>query len=360
MEKKSLRKIKKWIIAAAIFTQTLGSAYGNLNFQAGAMEDGTFLLTVNGSISSGDAYIFAKQIDSFKQDNMPLSQIWLNSLGGNVADALKMSLIISSNNLTTVVPNRWECVSACVLLFGAGIRRHAFPESIIGVHRISINEIDNDQARSLSLDMDTVYTAMNFPENIKYKMLTTPPNDVYYLTTIDKKNISTTYSNTKQVDTSYRNSGISAPRVIITKKDRSESRALNQKAIIQIRSNQFISAIANLETAKKIYPSDAEVLGNLGYAYYMIGDYTAAQMNLTSSLKLAPRRGSSWNNLGLVLASTNQIEWAVNCFINYWNFSKNKKAATNQFLSWEQERPGTGIDIASKRARSTLGIYSPE
>lgn len=51
MEKKSLRKIKKWIIAAAIFTQTLGSAYGNLNFQAGAMEDGTFLLTVNGSIS---------------------------------------------------------------------------------------------------------------------------------------------------------------------------------------------------------------------------------------------------------------------------------------------------------------------
>ena len=100
MEKKSLRKIKKWIIAAAIFTQTLGSAYGNLNFQAGAMEDGTFLLTVNGSISSGDAYIFAKQIDSFKQDNMPLSQIWLNSLGGNVADALKMSLIISSNNLT--------------------------------------------------------------------------------------------------------------------------------------------------------------------------------------------------------------------------------------------------------------------
>lgn len=147
MEKKSLRKIKKWIIAAAIFTQTLGSAYGNLNFQAGAMEDGTFLLTVNGSISSGDAYIFAKQIDSFKQDNMPLSQIWLNSLGGNVADALKMSLIISSNNLTTVVPNRWECVSACVLLFGAGIRRHAFPESIIwigpyiSIHFLSLNPL---------------------------------------------------------------------------------------------------------------------------------------------------------------------------------------------------------------------------
>jgi hypothetical protein len=172
MEKKSLRKIKMDNRGCNIYSDFRVCIW-NLNFQAGAMEDGTFLLTVNGSISSGDAYIFAKQIDSFKQDNMPLSQIWLNSLGGNVADALKMSLIISSNNLTTVVPNRWECVSACVLLFGAGIRRH-FPESIIGVHRISINEIDNDQARSLSLDMDTVYTAMNFPENIKYKMLTTP------------------------------------------------------------------------------------------------------------------------------------------------------------------------------------------
>ncbi|MGN2429273.1 hypothetical protein ACTFJG_25880, partial [Klebsiella electrica] len=73
---------------------------------------------------------------------------------------------------------------------------------------------------------------------------------------------------------------------------------------------------------------------------------------------------SAWEEMTCLfapsLASTNQIEWAVNCFINYWNFSKNKKAATNQFFSWEQERPGTGIDIASKRARSTLGIYSPE
>ncbi|MGP3363888.1 hypothetical protein [Klebsiella quasipneumoniae] len=42
MEKKSLRKIKKWIIAAAIFTQTLGSAYGNLNFQAALLNKSDF------------------------------------------------------------------------------------------------------------------------------------------------------------------------------------------------------------------------------------------------------------------------------------------------------------------------------
>lgn len=90
----------------------------------------------------------------------------------------------------------------------------------------------------------------------------------------------------------------------------------------------------------------------------MIGDYTAAQMNLTSSLKLAPRRGSSWNNLGLVLASTNQIEWAVNCFINYWNFSK-IKSGNKSVLFMGARTSRTGIDIASKELVLPLGFIHP-
>ncbi|MFG6657410.1 hypothetical protein ACG0Z5_23625 [Scandinavium sp. M-37] len=351
-----MRHIAKLIFIFLLFTNV---AYATLQFQTQALEDGTFVLIVDGAISSGDAQLFARKINSFRQDNTPLAEVWLNSPGGVVDDALTMSLIISENHLTTAVPNRWRCVSACVLLFGAGAHRYAMPESIIGVHRISINATDTDFARSLSLDMDKIYTEMNFPENVKYKMLTTPPSDVYYLTFQDKQNISVRYSNAQQVNASYSRAGISSPSVVITRGDRTEARELNQKAILQIRSGQYYLAIQNLEAAKSIYPSDAEVLGNLGYAYYMSNNLSAAQMNLTSSLQIAPQRGSSWNNLGLVLASTNQIEWATKCFIKYWNYSSNKRMATNQFFSWEQQRPGSGIDIASKQARAALGLNAP-
>lgn len=351
--------MREFVKSIIIFLLSSNVANATLQFQTQALENGTFVLIADGDISSGDAQLFARRINSFRQDNTPLTEVWLNSPGGVVDDALTMSLIISENNLTTVVPNRWQCVSACVLLFGAGAHRYAMPESIIGVHRISINATDTDFARSLSLDVDKIYTEMNFPENVKYKMLTTPPNDVYYLTGQDKQNISVRYSNTQQVNASYSRAGISSPSVVITRGDRAEARELNQKAIQQIRSGHYYPAIKNLEAAKSIYPSDAEVLGNLGYAYFMVDDLSAAQMNLTSSLKIAPHRGSSWNNLGLVLASTNQIEWATRCFINYWNYSSNKRMATNQFFSWEQQRPGSGIDIASKRARAALGLDSP-
>lgn len=351
-----MRHIAKLIFIFLLFTNV---AYATLRFQTQALEDGTFLLIVDGTIELGDSDSFSRVITSFRQDNIPLTEILLNSRGGNVSVARIMSATISKYKLATVVPDQWECSSSCVLLFGAGVYRYAYPGSRIGVHRISVGGLDTNLARSASLDMDELYTRMNFPQNVKYKMLTTPPNKVYYLTEEDKRNISHLYSDTQKVDEIYNNAGVTTPHIIITRGDRAEARELNKKAIQQIRSGQYYPAIQNLEAAKSIYPSDAEVLGNLGYAYYMSNNLTAAQMNLTSSLQIAPRRGSSWNNLGLVLASTNQIEWATKCFINYWNYSSNKKMATNQFFSWEQQRPGSGIDIASKQARAALGLNAP-
>lgn len=68
----------------------------------------------------------------------------------------------------------------------------------------------------------------------------------------------------------------------------------------------------------------------------MLTNLSAAQMNLTSSLNITRRCSLSQNNPGLVIASTNQIEWATKCFINYWSYLSNKRMATNQFFSWEQ------------------------
>lgn len=109
--------------------------------------------------------------------------------------------------------------------------------------------------------------------------------------------------------------------------------------------------ISHLLWEEYIYLADSEVLGNLGYAYYMIRDYNNARLNLTSSLKIKPDRGSSWNNLGMVLAENGDGDWAEKCFINYWNYSSNKEAATDQLYYWRESFPGT---LLSNTAASTI------
>lgn len=91
----------------------------------------------------------------------------------------------------------------------------------------------------------------------------------------------------------------------------------------------------------------------------MVGNLDSAQNELTSALRLMPNRGATWNNLGLVMSARGDISWAAESFVKYWNYSSNKKAATNQFFYWESIRPGTALEQASRIARAQLGLTAP-
>lgn len=135
-----------------------------------------------------------------------------------------------------------------------------------------------------------------------------------------------------------------------------QSYQLNRDAVNLIHRNQLSSAIQVLKRANSMNRNSAEILGNLGYAYYLSGDLARAQKTLYASLQHNPKRGASWNNLGLVFAAQNKVQQAIKCFVNYWNYSTNKNAATNQFYEWEENQPGTPLDSAAKGARQVLGI----
>ena len=136
----------------------------------------------------------------------------------------------------------------------------------------------------------------------------------------------------------------------------SQSYQLNRNAVNLIHNNQLSSAIQILKKANSMNPNSAEILGNLGYAYYLSGDLARPQKTLYASLQHNPKRGASWNNLGLVYAAQNKVQQAIKCFVNYWHYSTNKNAATNQFYEWEEDQPGTPLDNAAKGARQVLGI----
>jgi tetratricopeptide (TPR) repeat protein len=353
--------MKKFITKLIVFLQCILFSYSAnaIEFYSNVNEDGTMSLILNGNIVPNDSLQFSRILKSFEKHGVPVQEIVLNSGGGDVIESAKMAQSILKRNISTLVLQGDTCASACVLLFASGYNRTIYSGAKIGVHRVSSGEQDDSFARYMSINMNEVYKNLGVPDEIRLAMLDTPPDKMHWLKPKEMQLFASHKPNLSASSQILSSGGIVAPLPVITKGDRSQARALNKQAIQLIRSGQYQVAIAKLEKAKSIYPSDSEVLGNLGYAYYMVGNYSQAQMNLTTSLKLSPKRGATWNNLGLVLASTNQIEWATKCFVNYWSYSGNKRAATNQFFYWEQEVPGSGIDIASKRARAVLNIIDP-
>ena len=326
------------------------------NIDVGVAENGSPYMVFNGNINEGDANTFHQLLDNYQKLNKPIESLILNSSGGSVFEGTAIVNDILNYKLNTIVLDGDVCASACFALFAAGKLRMSYPNSKIGVHRASLQGIDNDMARGTSIDMLKLYSLLNVPDDIQLAMIKTEPNSIYWLNLAQKKKISylqPNISEAKEVVEPY----VQPRNTTATKEQRLLARKLNEQGIQYIRTNQFTYAVNVLEQSKSIYPTDAEVLGNLGYAYFMLQDLTKAEYNLTSSLKIKENRGSTWNNLGLVKSFQGDVNWATKCFINYWNYSKNKKAATDQFFYWEAQRPGTYLDQASKNARQALGIY---
>lgn len=323
----------------------------------GVSREGIPYATLTGEIKTGDGAQFKYLINSWKNKGYTPVIIFLNSPGGAVYESYSIISTVLENGINTNVGPGDICASACVGIFAAGKYRILDPNSKVGVHRISVAGADNDLARSSSIGMIKIYKSLNIPERIRLKMIETDPNEMYFLNKKEKEEFSSTIGDLNAVKLAVKESNIPIKTRTITTGDRKKSRALNESAITYIRSNRYTNAIINLEEANALSPTDAEILGNLGYSYYMVGRYPEAQRALTASLKLKSKRGSSWNNLGLVLSALGNEDWAVDCFVNYWNFSKNKEAATKQFFYWENQRPNTTLDRASKRARLKLGLY---
>lgn len=353
MLKYTLRKAIAALCLAASFS-TFGAS-----IDVGVSREGWSYAMITGEITEGDGARFRQVINLWKkQRNMP-QMVFLNSPGGDVYEGYALMNTVLDYKLRTFVIDDAQCASACVAVFAAGSYRYADPGSHIGVHRAAVMGSDNDYARSASVSMVKVYKYLGIPDSVRLKMIDTDPDKIYWLTKREKDELSTNTADFANIRETVRTDNVPTRTITVVPTDRQQARELNEQGIQYINRKNYDYAVRVLSVAKDLSPTDAEILGNLGYAFYMTGRYSDAQVMLTASLNLKPKRGSSWNNLGLVMSALGDESWATDCFINYWQFSKNKNAATNQFFYWEAQRPGTVLDRASKQARARLGIYSP-
>ncbi|WP_229792472.1 tetratricopeptide repeat protein [Cognatilysobacter bugurensis] len=111
------------------------------------------------------------------------------------------------------------------------------------------------------------------------------------------------------------------------------ARRLNQQAIELINAGRPEQAIEPLERALAQQPRDAEMLGNLGYAYMLLGEHTRASQHLTRSLDVAPTRSATWLNLGQTYAELGERERAVDAVLTGYRHASRKDAVRSALMA---------------------------
>ena len=101
-------------------------------------------IVISGRIDPGDEARFLSSLSRLRRGGT--IEVHLSSPGGSVLAAMKIADIVHRAGLTTQVPYRATCASACVLVFAAGVTRIADADSTIAVHSVGMRgQADVDQ-----------------------------------------------------------------------------------------------------------------------------------------------------------------------------------------------------------------------
>jgi Flp pilus assembly protein TadD len=87
-------------------------------------------------------------------------------------------------------------------------------------------------------------------------------------------------------------------------------RAHDLLGVIADMHEQHEQAVAHYSSAIALQPSEASIVNNRGYSYYLSGDYDAAEADFRLALKIDQNYGRAWQNLGLVRARQQRYDEA--------------------------------------------------
>lgn len=329
------------VMKIIIFFLLIQSVALAATFRPFATRDGTIALLLEGEIQPDDGIQLKRLLNAAAQKELRVSLLMLNSSGGKLDGGYALASIVQGAGIKTYVPEGAICASACFLPFVAGSVRLAAPNAQLGVHSASEGDLETELAKANTVDMTRVYKRYGVPSHIIGKAVTTPPGETSWLTVEELKYMGVSFvsaSNENDRDYFYGITPTEGPRRnnnnTATIKDKNKARSLNKEAIKLTRQKRFSEAIEKLVDAAKIYPFDAEILGNLGWAQYLNGNFVIARDTLALALELNPKRWASWQNLGLALSKSGDVEWATNCFMKYYEYSTDKKLAERMLYSW--------------------------
>jgi hypothetical protein len=164
--------------------------FGPLDYSYEIVGD-TFIIHAKGSISYNEAVAF----NQFRKtwENVPLGNVKrvalsLDSYGGSIVGAADMAEWVRANKVETIVPNKAMCVSACVMVWGAGYHKWASETAQIGVHNASASNSDPEKAAAEAegtLFMAKALAKEGAPAAVVGALTMTESKDVHWLKSDD-------------------------------------------------------------------------------------------------------------------------------------------------------------------------------
>ena len=143
---------------------------------------GTSMIVAKGMVAPGDDEKLHKMVAALPV-NTVLAEVVLSSVGGNYLEGVRLATSIRNTGLNTAAVG--NCASACFLMFAAGINRAVFEGAKIGVHSASLRGIEKLETQAVTTQMARKLSDMGVPPSIVGKVVTTPADEIAWLTPED-------------------------------------------------------------------------------------------------------------------------------------------------------------------------------
>lgn len=139
-----------------------------------------------GEIRKGDLEKFERMITA-----QPIQYLNLNSVGGDLDEAIRIGRLVRHHNLHTFVYGEDHfCSSACFFIWAGGIYRSGdpsihrpyLPDGELGKLSIAeANKLYVDLTRKITAYLSEIHIELHLPADFVSVMMSTPPSDAFYL-----------------------------------------------------------------------------------------------------------------------------------------------------------------------------------
>jgi hypothetical protein len=179
------------VVAALLLLSGTPARSAEFSVVRGGKEYGGLGVAIRGEINRGD-------FDRFKQfllrdDALKgyANQVWLNSPGGDVVEAMRFADLFDKSSATAYVGPYSKCYSACVFMFAGAASRTIFPLGELGVHRLILKSDEVAYAREKAVVLQASEEAYAYlirqgiPQDIVTKMRETPASEMFVVDFLD-------------------------------------------------------------------------------------------------------------------------------------------------------------------------------
>lgn len=133
------------------------------------------------------------------------------------------------------------------------------------------------------------------------------------------------------------------------------ARALNADGVRLSKQGNIEQALSTFAQAAQVSPNDGEILGNLAYSHYQLGQFEQSEQVLYRALNIKPKRGASWILMGQLRSVRGDLSGAVEALNKYLYFSSRKNAAVQQLSGWANGYgDGANIHVLRQAAAQAL------